>query len=812
MTRIALAALLLAVGARVHAQATPSSYEILGISVEGLPTAELETFAVSVSQLQPGSRVQLPYDEAFGIAVRKLYKLGRYSDAEVVVDRIVGDGVFLTLRLEVEPVMGELKLEGLSSGEKEDVRPRISLLTGRATREAELEQARLTIQEYLRDKGFRLATVDLDTAVGDDGRMTVTMAADKGERITVGDVVFEGNDVYAERTLRKRLKNTPERRWWRFWKRETFSPSGFEEDKDALIRYYNDRGYYGARVVRDSVYVRTEEDGDSELVVEIEVDEGAQYHVREVVFEGNTVYTDEQLRLALGVERGDVYNRSLIERNLRYTQDHTDLSSLYSDRGYLRFNVAEQVVEAPGDSLDLYFEITEGDVYEFGSVQIAGNTRTQENVIRRELRTVPGETYSRQAIERSVRDLIQLSYFDQASLGAGPSIRVNEEDQTVDLTYNLTETSSDQLELSGGYGGFAGLLLTARVTFNNFSAQNLFNGRAWNPIPSGDGQQLALQVVTNGRGGYQNYSLSFTEPWFRGKPTPVGFSLGYQNNSFRGSDRRIRLLSTQAFARSRLRWPDDFFQTGSTVSYRLYDIETGSTGSIGFGLPQGVSQELTLRQTLTRNSLDNPLFPSAGSNLNLSATIAPPIPGFIQYWKADFNNAWYAPVAPRVALAFKTQLGYIGSLTGGDVEFQRYLVGGSPLQSNRGYLGIGKDLVYLRGYPSTAIGPREDGDAVGGRILNKYQAELQIVALQSPQLSFAPYAFVDAANTWDGFADYDPSDLYRSAGFGSKLFLPIIGLVDLNMGYGFDRFQRIENSSDTGEPRWRFQVTLGNSF
>ncbi|OZC02942.1 outer membrane protein assembly factor BamA [Rubricoccus marinus] len=804
--RFVLAALVAFAAVPASAQ-TAQTYEILGVEVDGVTEDSEQTFIISIADLRPGERVQLPYDEAFGEAVRGLYERAQVSDAEITVDRVVGDGVFLTIRVTQEPRLGVVEYEGLSKGEQDELRDRLPLIRGRRVRPADVEQSRLIVQSYLREKGFRLSSVSASQKLDGD-RLTLTLAANKGDRVEVEDVVFVGNENFSERTLRKRLKNTPEDRWWRFWKRETFTQSGFEEDKDALIRYYNDRGYYGARVVRDSVYLRTPEASgeDPELVVELEIDEGPKYHVREVVFEGNTLYTDEQLEFALGIEPGDVYNRSLIDRNLYYSPDHSDVASLYTDRGYLRFNVAPQVVEVPGDSLDIYVEITEGDVYEFGTVEIAGNTRTKEHVIRREIRTVPGQTYSRQAIERSVRDLVQLNYFDQSSIGGGPAIRPNDEDKTVDLTYSLAETSSDQLELSGGYGGSLGLLLTAKVTFNNFSAQGILDGSAWKPIPAGDGQQLSLQVVTSGT-RYQNYTLAFTEPWFRGRPTPVGFSLGFQNfsNSPTQEDYKILLGTAQVFARTRLKWPDDYFQTGTTLGYRIYDIDGRSNL---YGLPEGVSQELTVRQTLSRNNLDNPLFPQAGSRNELSVTIAPPVPGFIQYHKTDLESNWYAPLANKLSLSLKTKFGYIGSLTGEDVEFQRYLVGGSPLETNRNFVGFGKDLVYLRGYPTTAIGPRSEGEPVGGRILNVFQTELQYVALQTPQLSVAPYVFADAANSYDGFSDYDPARLYRSAGFGARVILPILGLVDLNYGYGIDPFDPV-STRDDGLPKWRGQVTLG---
>jgi outer membrane protein insertion porin family len=386
-------------------------------------------------------------------------------------------------------------------------------------------------------------------------------------------------------------------------------------------------------------------------------------------------------------------------------------------------------------------------------------------------------------------------------------VDVNDEDRSVDLTYNLAEASSDQLELSGGWGGSSGLILQAGVTFNNFSARNLFNRRAWRPLPMGDGQQLSLNVTTYGT-FRQSYQVSFTEPWFRGRQTPVGFALGYTSQRSRersivteeGDTTRVRdqlgSASVRLFYRQQLRWPDDFFQTGTDLGLRFYNITGGNVANT-YGLPEGTSRELTLSQSLTRNALNSPLFPTAGSNLGFSVTVAPPVPGFIQYHKWDLNTAWYAPLTGRSALSFRTQFGYIGSLTGDDVEFQRYLVGGSPLDVQGSFRGFGKDLVFLRGYPIEVVGPRRNGEAVGGRILTKYGAELQLVAVQTPQLSLAPYLFAEAANTYDSFEAFDPGRLYRSAGLGLRVFLPILGMVDLNYGYQNDL------------PKWRFQFSLG---
>ncbi|WP_412062939.1 outer membrane protein assembly factor BamA [Rubrivirga sp. IMCC45206] len=806
--------LLLAVPAAfAQTPAAPGTVEILSVSVEGALDESSHALVRSISGLRTGQRVSLPWDPAFGEAVRNLYSRGGYSDAQVEATEVVGDGVFLTITVEEQPRLAAFTVEGMKQADVDELGTQIPLLRGRAVRPADIERTQMILRDRLAQDGYRQASVVARQSVNTDGRVQITFVVDRGERQAVNDIRFIGNEVFSERTLRKQLSNTPERRWWRFWKTEIFDDQKFDEDLTSLVRFYNDRGYYGARVVRDSVYLEPDEAGDERLIVEVEVDEGPQYHIRNVVFEGNTVYNDAQLQLALGIQSGDVYDRTRIEQNLYYSTDHSDLTSLYQDRGYYEFYVAPEIVEAPGDSLDLYLEVTEGEVYEFGDVRIAGNTRTKEHVIRRELRTIPGQPYSRQAIERSVRELATLNYFDPASFGAGPGISVDDEDKTVDLVYNLAETSSDQLELSGGYGGSGiGLILSARVTFANFSLQNLAQGFKGG-MPTGDGQQLSLQVQTYGQRA-QIYSMSFTEPWFRGRATPVGFSLAYRRQTFNaasGTDGLYSTASASVFYRQRLKFPDDFFVSGSNLGYRLYDVE-GLNSNV---LPEGLSQEVTFTQSLSRNALDNPTFPQNGSSVGLSLTVAPPIGDFIQYHKWDLNTAFYTPIVGRLTASVKTRFGYIGSLTGDPVRFQRYLIGGTPLEASGTSSisrGFGRDLVFLRGYPLEAVGPRLDGDPVGGRILNKYESEIGLVLFQTPQLSLAPYVFADAANTYDGFDDYDPARLFRAAGVGARIFLPILGLVDLNMGYQIDPYAPLGTSAgdiSDAEPGWRFQFSLG---
>ncbi|MEM1041527.1 MAG: outer membrane protein assembly factor BamA [Bacteroidota bacterium] len=801
----------------------PASYEILGLSVEGVSDESARQFVLSSSGLRVGQSVTIPGDQAISDAIRQLYQLGNFADVDVLAERYVGGGVFLLVRVEEVPRLGEVKFEGVKGGDRDELKDRVPLLRGQALRPAGIERSEQIIRDYFAEKGFRLVTVETTQQATPEGSTRVTFDVSRGRKVEIGDINFAGNEAFDEKRLRKRLGNNAEDRWWRFWGASTFDEPGFEEDKQNLIAYYNDRGFYSARILRDSVYLDTSEPDDPEIVIDIQVEEGPKYHIRNLAFDGNAEYTDEQLLFALNIERGEVYSRSKLERSLFYDPQHTDITSLYSDRGYLRFNVQPQIVEVEGDSLDITFTIDEGDIYEFGEITVRGNTRTKEHVIRRQLRTVPGQTYSRQALERSIRELIQLGYFDQQKLAEGPRVSIDEETKKVDLTYNLVETGGDQLELSGGWGGSGfGLILQARVAFNNFSIQNVFNGSAWRPVPSGDGQQLALSVQTSGL-RYQSYSATFTEPWFRGRNTPIGGSLSYTFRDFSNNSRLIGLdeseISTVSqkfstfnaglFYRQALTWPDDFFQSGTNLGYRLYDL-TGESLSRSYGLPQGTSQELTVRQSLTRNSFDAPQFPTAGSSLLLSAEVALPIPGFIQYHKEKFSTRWVTPIAGRLALDFSADYAYIGSLTGGDVEFQRFLVGGSPLEAQSTFQGYGKDIVFMRGYPTLAITPVQNGRRVGGRILNKYSMEARVVAIQTPQFTAAPYLFVDAANTWNSFDDYNPTKLFRSAGFGAKLFLPFLGLIDLNYGYQIDSFTDIRGNAplEIG-PQWRFQFSLG---
>jgi outer membrane protein insertion porin family len=800
----------------------PETVEILGLSVEGVANEGTQSFVQRASGLTVGQQVTLPGDQAFAEAIRSIYDLGLFSDVKIVQERRVGDGVYLAIRVQEEPLLADYTFEGVKKGHRKDLEKQVPLIKRRPVRPGDIERAEQVIKDYFKEKGHLMAEVDVARTVTPENTVNLAFNVERGPVVEVGNVIIEGNEALDDGDVRGQM-DTKTDSWWRFWSKAKFDPKKYEADLQAIVNHYNEKGYYDAKIVSDSVYVVEEEGKDPEIAVKVRVHEGPRYHIRNIAWEGNTVYPDQVLTAALGFEPGEPYNSKQLEENLYANKNSSDVASLYMNQGYMRFNVQPSIRVVEGDSMDVHFDVFEGDVYEFGNITIEGNTKTKDHVVRRELYTIPGQTFSREAIQESIRRLAQLSYFNQEALASGPTINIDEQRKAVDLGYTLEEVGDSQLELSGTWGRY-GLVLMLRFGFNNFSIQDLFNGGAWKPIPSGDGQKLSLGIQTNGS-YYQSYSLSFTEPWFRGRPTPVGFAVSHSRFSRNpylseltsgANDIKFRTTSARVFYDQRLKWPDDKFTLSTGVRYQFFNNR-----NFAYTLPEGISQELTLQTSLTRNELDNPLFPRSGSLVQLSLDVAPQIPGtdFIQYHKWRFKTNWNVPITSAFTLSLATDYGYIGSLNGDPVDFQRFIVGGSPFDSQGFNDFFGKDLIYMRGYPRAAIGPVLENPASpgrfepqGGRILNRYSTELRWMAIQSPQLQAAPYVFLDAANAWDSFATFNPAALYRSTGVGVRLFLPILGMLELTYGYNLDEFTPIPGVNHSGERRWLFQFSLGQGF
>ena len=815
-------------GLQGQPQAQASSFIIDNVRVEGIDDEQTKQFVAQTSGLARGMEVELPAGTKVADAIRSIYQLRLFSDVRIYRESTTGRNVDIVIEVTPEPVLGRYSFNGIKGRHEDDLDEKMPLLLGRPVRPSDVERAKQNIVDFYAEKGFLRTEVEVTETVTDENRVNLTFNVDRKEKVEVEVIEFVGNSVFDDGDLRGAMNETKENRWWRFWKGEKFKENEYESDLESVVDYYNARGYYDARVVRDSVYFSS----DDGIGIQVEVQEGNKYFIRNIDWEGNTVFADRTLTQRVGLEENEPWNGKRLEENLLGNREGSDVMGLYMDRGYMRANVQPTVRVIGDDSLDITFDVREGDVYNFGDIEITGNNKTKSHVIRRELYTVPGQRFSRSAIQESIRRLMQLNYFSQESLAAGPNVSVDEEDKQANLAYDVEEVGSDQVELSGTYGQQLGLILQLGFQFNNFSIQNLFNGEAWRPLPTGDGQKLGVNIRTNGT-FFQSYSLSFTEPWFRGRPTPLGGSVSFSRFSstptefrFNQPSRRdvgdgvFTRISSSVFYERRLGWPDDKFSTGTTVGFQLFnnvqrteDVETGDIRNDGLisSVPPGRNQLVTIRQSLTRNSQDNPLFPRRGSKLEMSLEVAPPIGDLQQYHKWRFNTRWNLPIGGKLSIGFGTDYGYIGSLTGEEVGFERFEVGGTPFDYNG--FNYGTDPVFVRGYPARSIGPRiNNGQTpVGGRILNKYSAEFRWKAVESQQLQAQPYLFTDAANAWRGFDTFNPGELYRAAGVGLKIFLPIVGMIEVNYGYNFDSYEPLE-SGDSGVSDWTFQFSLGQGF
>jgi len=802
----------------------PPSYMINNIRVEGVENQRTRQFVIQSSGLSTGQTVTLPSGDKIAEAIRSIYDVRLFSDVAIHQENRQGNRIDLVIEVTPEPTLARYKMNGIRGRHEDDLKKKIPLVQGRPVRPSDVQRSKQVIEDFYGEKGYLRTEVEVDRTDNEAGNVVLTFNVDRKEKVEVERIRFLGNSRFDDGDLRGAMEETRENRWWRIWKGEKFKRDAYEEDLQKVIDHYREHGYYDAQVVADSVYYV----GDEGIGIDVTVKEGDQYYVRSINWEGNTVFPDRVLTQRLGLEEGKIYNAVAMEKNLYGNQKGSDVLGLYMDRGYMRADVQPTVRVVGEDSLDINFDVREGDVYTFGDIQITGNTKTNDYVIRRELYTVPGERFSRSAIQESIRRLSQLSYFSKQSLKGGPDVNVDEQEKQANLTYDVEEVGSDQLELSGTFGQF-GIVLQLGFKFNNFSAQNFFKGSAWRPLPSGDGQKLAVNIRTNGR-FYQNYSLSFTEPWFRGNPTPVGGSISYSrytrgifNTSTGVQDGLFQRVTSSFFVRQRLDWPDDKFQTGTRVRYSLYNnrgfIEdsTGARENIGLiqgSIPPGRSQSVSIQQSLTRNSLDNPRFPRSGSRVRLSVEVAPPVGDFEQYHKWKLKTDWNVPLGEHFSFGVGSNFGYIGTISGEPVNFERFEVGGTAFD----YQGrnFGTDPIFMRGYPRGVIGPKVQSrnglEPRGSRILNKYTSELRWMAVQSKQLQARPYLYLDAVGAWGSFDTYTPSNLYRSAGFGVKLFLPIVGMLEFNYGYNFDRYTPLDGTATEGAPGWTFQFSLGQGM
>jgi len=791
----------------------PKEYVIGGIQVTGIQHLD-QSVIVHLSGLQVGDTISVP-GEKITNAIEKLWEQGLFSDVKIAADRIVGDQIFLNLILKERPRLSKFTFNGVKKGQADDLRENLDLVKGAQVTENLLLNIRSGVKRYFVDKGFRKVEVDIvqepDTTMPNNVILYINV--DPNERIKIENLIIEGNEYFPDWRLRLKMKETKEKAWYHLFKASKFIREDFKDDKKAIIDKYNEEGFRDARIIVDSIWENDEKTINLKLVI----DEGDKYYFRDIDWVGNTKYTDKQLRQVLGIESGDVYNQKLLDERL---MGENSVFSIYQDNGYLFSNITPVEVNIEEDSIDLEMQIYEGKQARINEVSITGNTRTNDHVIMREIRTRPGDLYKRSDIQRTIRELAQLGYFDPEKLNV--DFEPDPEKGIVDLKYTVEEKPSDQIELSGGYG--AGMIVgTLGLTFNNFSLQNIFNPSAYRPLPAGDGQKLSLRAQASGP-YYQNYSFSFVEPWLGGrKPNSLSVSV-YNSRQTYGSDstaQKFIVTGASAGLGQRLKWPDDFFTLYTALGYKHYNIYQWS----GFIYDDGVSNNINLTAKLGRSSSGpNPIFPTRGSDINLSLEITPPFSLFsnkdyssmtpqekyqwIEYHKWKFKGDWFTTLigskeggSRALVLHSKFEFGFLAYYNSevGPSPFEGFQVGGDGLY---GYNLYGRETIGLRGYTNNSLTP-----ASGGNLYNKFSLELRYPLSLNPTATFYGLAFIEGGNAWYDFNEYNPFDLKRSAGFGVRVYMPMIGMLGVDWGYGFDE---IEGKTGVNGPQFHF--VIGQQF
>lgn len=790
---------------------TPKSYEIGGITFEGAENFDTRVVQL-VAGLQVGDRVKIPGDKISG-AIENLWKQGMFEDVQILVTRIQGNLVFLKVVLKERPRMLRFSFTGVKKGEDKKLREEIQIKTGDVVTENMLRTSVNKIKGYYIDKGFTRVEVNPTTETDTSGRLTITFNVKRGKKVKVDSLIFEGNKDFSTTTLQGKMQKTRDvhyrwkMRFWKkvFWKKSRFIENDFREDLENVIAYYNEQGYRDARVVMDTVWdvpaAERKKKSQDRVRVKVQIHEGRKFYFRNITFSGNTVYSDEVLRRSLRISKGDPYNKRLLDENMQYNPSGTDITSLYMDNGYLFFRASPVEVAVENDSIDIEIRIVEGKQARIRNVWIEGNTITNDKVIMRELHTRPGDLFSREAVLRSRRELLTLKYFKEESVIPEP--RPNAEDGTVDIVYKVEEGSTSQLNLQGGYG--AGMFIgQIGIQLNNFSVRNIFKKDAWVPLPAGDGQKLSLNATTNGS-SYYSFSASFTEPWLGGRRAQSLTGQVYYNYMSNGlwvrqsdaSFYSLKIVGAGLSYSRRLKWPDDYFIISHGITYKRYILNNYSNLAMGL-FPDGTANDISYALTISRNSFDSPFYTRSGSELSISTYLTPPFSllsgkdystataeekfKWVEYYKINLRGAWMLNLVGDVVLSTRFRFGWM-SYYNKDIglsPFGRYFLGGDGLSS---WVLDGREVIPLRGYENNAIGASTQG---GGSVFDRFTLELRQPIVESGSATIWVLGFLEGGNCWADLSQFQPFKMYNSTGFGVRLYLPMLGLIGVDWGYGFD--------------------------
>ncbi len=812
------------------------NYTIDSISVQGLKTFNHQTL-ISYTGLFVGQQIKVP-GEVISSVINKLWNLDLFSNINVYATRISGNNISIEIEVDELPTLSKVSFRGIKKGKQESLTEETELTAGKKLSESFLTNTRNYIIETYKDDGFLNAKVTLNTRPDslNINQSELLVFIDRGTRVKISDIDFKNNEVFRGPYLRKKLKNTKKKNKLRFWKKSKFIEEDYQEDLISLVEHLKEKGYRDARILSDTIIPKN----DRFLSINIEIEEGDQYYFGDIDFVGNTVYSDYFLKQKTGIQKGDIYNSSLLKKRISEVgnPDADNVENLYKNNGYLFSNINLVEVSAERDTIDFEVRISEGKLAQFNKISVSGNDRTNDHVIYREIRTRPGQIYSQDQLVRSIRELGQLGYFDAEKINPNFD-NADPNAGTVDISFPLTETGASQIQLQGGYGG-GGFIGTLGLSFNNFSMRNIFNGKEYKPLPMGDGQNLSLRLQSSQF--YNTYSFSFSEPWLGGRQ-PVNFSTSFSHTiQYRYDYFTGRADKSQSFQISgasiglarRLQIPDDYFQLSQSLAYQYYDFNNYFTGLFTFG--NGVANNFAYEIALSRNNtFTNPIFPIGGSTFTIRAKLTPPYSllsnidyadlenqpryqdadgnpdrelidqerfRWLEFYKIKFNGTWYTPLINKFVLKTQADFGFIGAYDNdrGLIPFERFYLGGDGMQN---YALDGRENIALRGYDNQSLSSRD-----GSIIYNKFTIEVRYPISLKPAASIFALTFLESGNGYDRFKDFNPFNSKRSAGGGIRIFMPAFGLLGIDFGYGFDN-----PNSPSGEANgWETHFIIGQQF
>ncbi len=827
---------------------SPKKYLVGGISVEGNSYFSDDAI-VQLTGLQKGMEITVPSEDVSSV-VKRLWLQRYFEDVALDIDHLSagGDSLYLVIRIKERPRVSRWTFSGVKSGEKKDLQERLNLRRGGEFSEYVESTSASIIKRYYAEKGFINCKVEAqvkrDSVI--KNAIRVNFDVDRGEKIRIKDINFIGNDNVKDFKLARSMKKTKSNKIYNLFSSKKFNEKEFINDKKSVISAFNEAGYRDARLVKDTVYYVD----DKHINIDLHFEEGDKYYFRNVTWTGNSVYPSEYLNNILGVKKGDVYDVVSMEKHLKGggKQNEYDVSKAYRDNGYLFFSVTPVETNIQNDSVDVELRISEGKQATLNNIVINGNDLTNEKVVRRQVFTRPGDLFSQTNFERSIREIASLGQFDPEAImdpAKGYSIIPNQLNNTVDIIYNVTEKPSSQLELSGGWGGNT-FVATVGVSFNNFSTHRFFDKSAWRPVPLGDAQNLAFRFQTNGT-YYTALTASFVEPWLFGKkPTSLNLSAYYtrQTNSYLAlnilsHDRQMEVYGFSASLGNRLKWPDNYFVLYNGLSWQTYKLTNWYSGYFIFD--DGIAHNISYTVNLNRNSTDQQIYPRMGSDISMSLSLTPPFSllrkhdyddngnrynvkswrdvdysnwssvnryKWIEYHKWKFSAATYTKLIGDLVLMTRAQFGYLGyyNRNWGYSPFEGFLVGGDGMS---GYSTYGNEVISLRGYENYSLTPYQvsayntTGMAYAGNVYDKFTVELRYPVILQPQSTIFVLGFLEGGNCWSDIRQFNPFEIKRSAGIGVRIFLPMVGLLGVDWGYGFD---------DTAHGGSQFHFVIGQQF